>query len=123
MRTTVLNKFSKTEEIDAKRILELRNRLRLTQERFARLLEVTTRTVARWEKGEGQPDPLIEKKLIGVDQVARKLEKAGEPEEIAAWLQKPDPDLRGYPPVDLLGSSYATEELIGRIEGWGQGAD
>jgi uncharacterized protein (DUF2384 family) len=64
----------------------------------------------------------MEKKLLGVDRVTRKLEKAGEPADIAAWLEKPNPDLRGYPPVDLLGSAYATEELIDRIEEWGQGA-
>lgn len=121
MRATVVNKLPKTEQIDAKRILELRNRLQLSQEGFARLLDASTRTVARWEKDEGRPDPYMQKKLLGVDRVTRKLWKAGQPADIARWLEKPDPDLRGYPPVDLLGSAYATEELIGRIEEWGQG--
>lgn len=122
MRATVLSKFPKSERIDANWILTLRNRLRLSQESFARLLDASTRTVARWERGEGRPDPYMEKKLLGVDRVTRKLEKVGESADIAAWLEKPNPDLRGYPPVDLLGSAYATEELIDRIEEWGQGA-
>ncbi len=122
MRATVLNNLPKTERIDANWILELRKRFQLSQEGFARLLDVSTRTVARWEKGDGGPDLYMEKKLRGVDRVTRKLWGAGKPADIAAWLEKPDPDLRGYPPLDLLGSAYATEELIGRIEEWGQGA-
>lgn len=122
MPISVLKKFQNIEEIDGKWILVLRNRLRLSQERFARLLDVSNRTVARWEKDEAQPDPLLIKKLIGVGRITHELEKAGEPKEIAAWLEKPDPNLRGYPPVDLLGSGYGTEELIERIEEWRGGA-
>lgn len=122
MRATLLKKVSKSERINAQWILSLRSRLRLTQEGLARLLDASSRTVARWEKGDGLPEPYMQKKLLGIHRVACKLEKAGEPEDISAWLETPDPGLRGYAPADLLGSAYATEELVERIEEWGQGA-
>lgn len=122
MHGILLKELSKKERIDAQEILSLRKRLHLSQEAFARLLDASTRSVARWEKGDAHPEPYMQKKLLGIDRVVHTLQKAGDPEHIKAWLETPDPDLRGYPPVDLLGSAYATEELVGRIEEWGQGA-
>src|SRR5207249_10106048 len=98
--------FQKTGDIDAKWVVTLRERLSVTQERLARLLDVTSRTVARWEKDEAKPEPFLELKLKRVGLVTDKLGKSGGPEQIAAWLEKPDPSLKGYPPIDLMGSGY-----------------
>jgi len=45
--------------MEVKRIREIRERLSLSQERFARLLGVSLQTVRRWEKGLTTPLPAI----------------------------------------------------------------
>lgn len=119
---TRVENAQKAERVSANPSLKVRTLLHLSQERFARLLDVSSRTVVRWEKGDGQPDPYMQKKLHRLEQVVNKVSKNGEPHVILKWLEKPDSDLRGYAPLDLLGSNYATEVLLERIEGWGYGA-
>ena len=98
-------------------IISLRKKLGLSQERFARLLSVSISTVVRAEKS-GRIPCGREKTIANLSKVVKKLEKAGEPEEIAYWLTKPNPDLRGYQPIDLIRSGYATEELLNHIDNW-----
>ena len=50
-------------------IKELRERLELTQERFAARLGVTVSTVNRWETGKGRPSPLAR---IRIDELWQK---------------------------------------------------
>ncbi|MBI4336269.1 MAG: helix-turn-helix domain-containing protein [Chloroflexi bacterium] len=49
--------------MEGSRIKELRLRLGLSQERFARLLGVSLQSVHRWESGQGKPLPIIRLKL------------------------------------------------------------
>ena len=49
--------------MEEKRIRELRVRLELSQERFARLLGVSLQSVRRWEGGISRPLPLIAQRL------------------------------------------------------------
>lgn len=44
-------------------IREVRNRLGLTQEKFAARLGVTFPTVNRWENGKTKPSPLAQKQI------------------------------------------------------------
>jgi DNA-binding transcriptional regulator YiaG len=44
-------------------VREMRQRLGLTQERFAALLGVTLPTINRWENGRSKPSPLALKNL------------------------------------------------------------
>jgi len=53
-------------------IKELRERLELTQERFAARLGVTVSTVNRWENGKSQPSPLA---LIRIDELWQHVRK------------------------------------------------
>jgi len=115
-------KFQKAEEGNGNPTFTVRTLLKLSQERFARLLDVSNRTVARWEKGGGHQDPYMQKRLFRLEQVVRKIARNGEPREIVNWLEKPDVDLKGHSPLDLLGSAYATEELLDQIDEWGYGA-
>lgn len=48
----------------AQEIKELRLRLGLTQEQFARGLHVTWTTVNRWENDKSKPSPLALEKLL-----------------------------------------------------------
>jgi len=52
-------------------IITIRNRLRLSRPEFARLVGVDTRTVYRWESGEGVPSGPGEAVLLGIDQALR----------------------------------------------------
>ena len=49
--------------MEDKRIRELRAQLGLSQERFARLLDVSLQTVRRWEAGLSRPLPIISVRL------------------------------------------------------------
>lgn len=57
---------------EEKQIKELRERLALTQERFAARLGVTVSTVNRWENGKGQPSPLA---LLRIEALWKKVGK------------------------------------------------
>jgi len=102
-------------------VTALRKKLKLTQERLARLLEVSSRTVARWESDESEPEPFVARKLRGIERVAQKLERSSDPEKIVKWLELPESELGHYAPVDLLGSAWATNELLNRLDQWLQG--
>ncbi|MCS7053908.1 MAG: helix-turn-helix domain-containing protein [Ignavibacterium sp.] len=43
--------------------------LKLSQEQFARLLDVSVKTVSRWEKGEASPTGLYEEKLLKLREI------------------------------------------------------
>lgn len=49
--------------MQAKEVKEIRESLGLTQEKFAQLLNVTTGTINRWEKGVSKPSPLAIEKI------------------------------------------------------------
>jgi DNA-binding transcriptional regulator YiaG len=61
---------------------ELRKRLEMTQEQFARELGVTVGTVNRWENGHFRPSPLAEKEIrkltARVERRRRRAENGGE---------------------------------------------
>ena len=44
-------------------IKNIREKLNLTQEQLARKLGVSWATVARWERGKGEPSPLAQKAI------------------------------------------------------------
>ena len=98
-------------------INSLRKKLGMSQERLARLLSVSISTVVRAEKS-GRIPRGCEKKTANLIKVLKKLEKAGEPEEIAYWLTKPNPDLQGYSPIDLVDSDYGVTKLLNLIDSW-----
>lgn len=58
--------------MEQERIKELRIRLELSQERFARHLGVALQTVRRWENGLTKPIPIIELKLEELERDADK---------------------------------------------------
>ena len=111
----------KREEITPKTIASLRHKLGLSQERMGRLAGVSTRTVARWENGDVEPEPLFKKRLACLGAVVRALENVGDPTDVVDWLETPDPRFHNQPPMDLLGSTHATAELLESIGQWGKG--
>ena len=53
--------------MDNKKIKDIRDKLGLSQERFAALVGVTRVTIARWEDGTAQPSPLAERMLQQIE--------------------------------------------------------
>lgn len=47
-------------------VKEMRNRLSMTQEEFARALHLTTSTINRWENGHAKPSKLARAAIIGL---------------------------------------------------------
>lgn len=100
----------------------LRAQLGLSQEALAQVLEVSVRTVARWERREARPSPLAQRRLallLDLLQKARALFKREQ--DAAAWLSTPNPLLGDKTPLDRLAAPGGLEDvrdLLGRIE-WG----
>ena len=95
---------------------ELRKLLRLSQEDFARLLDVRIRTVARWEVGEVEPNRATREKLEYLLRLARSLEEAIGRGHIAQWLTTPNPEFLDQPPLDLVQSRYGRGVIEQEIE-------
>jgi transcriptional regulator with XRE-family HTH domain len=94
----------------------LRKLLRLSQEDFARLLDVRVRTVARWEVGEAEPNPATREKLQYLVRLAKTLENVMDRGHIAQWLTTPNPEFLDQPPLDLVQSQYGRRVLETEIE-------
>ncbi len=55
-------------------INELRNKLGLTQEEMARILDLSVSTVSKWEEGKNKPSQLARKQISRLE---RKLKREG----------------------------------------------
>ena len=53
-------------------VKELRERLGLSQEGLARTLNVSTASVSRWERGQGNPLPVVIEKLQALERRAER---------------------------------------------------
>ena len=101
--------------------MTLRKKLDLSQEEMAHLMGVSMRTVARWETGGVEPEPLLQRKLCGLKLVVEALKNVGEAKDIVEWLETPEPRFHEQPPMDLLASAYGTKELLAHVASWGEG--
>jgi len=95
---------------------ELRRLLQLTQEDYARLLDVTVRTVARWEVGATEPSPATKERLEYLLRLSKSLGKLIEKKRIAQWLTTPNPEFLNQPPLDLVRSQYGRQVLEQEVE-------
>ncbi len=74
----------------------------LSQERLARLVGVSTRTVARWEGGQSQPSPLAERQLRGLENLERQLSRLMRPDSVGEWMNRPNVRFGGRSPRQVL---------------------
>jgi len=56
--------------MDSKKIQEIRQRLRVTQEAFAHMVGVTFSTVSRWENGKSKPNRVAQRILVDLEKKA-----------------------------------------------------
>ena len=66
------NTFIYDRHMDKKEIKELRDRLDLTQEQFARRLRVSFVTINRWEGGHARPSRVMSRRLRRLQEKADK---------------------------------------------------
>jgi len=95
---------------------KLRRLLQLSQEDYARLLDVTVRTVVRWEVGATEPNPATQEKLEYLFRLSKSLGKLIERKRIAQWLTTPNPEFLNQPPLDLVQSEYGRRVLEHEVE-------
>jgi len=95
----------------------LRKRTELSQEELARILGTSWVTVSRWERKIAAPNPEAEARLRRLSELLRRIGKALPAHEVPRFLETAHPLLRNYPPMELLKSDYAFQELLDFIEG------
>ena len=95
---------------------ELRRFLQLSQEDYARLVDVTVRTVVRWEVGATEPNPATAEKVEYLLRLSKSLGKLIERRHIAQWLKTPNPEFLNQPPLDLVRSEYGRRVLEQEVE-------
>ena len=88
--------------MESESIKRLRGVLSLSQERFARLVGVSVRTVARWEAGETVPSPLAERQLAALERLHHRLIHLLRPDSIDDWMMRPHPGLGQRAPRQVL---------------------
>jgi len=98
-------------KVDAAFVKSLRGKLQVDQETFAHLLGMKGRTVSRWENEDVSPDVLSVERIVRLKEVADLLLAFKQPASAVNWLRRPQQELEGVPPIDLLGSEYATKVL------------
>jgi len=67
-------KALKSMAMDPRRIQEIRQRLRVTQEDFAHMVGVTFSTVNRWENGKSRPNRIAQRILVGLEKKVQRPE-------------------------------------------------
>ena len=98
-------------------VKNLRKRTELSQEELARILETSWVTVSRWERKIAAPNPEAETRLRRLSELLRRIGRVLPAQEILRFLETPHPLLRNCPPMDLLKSDYAFQQLVDFVEG------
>jgi DNA-binding XRE family transcriptional regulator len=81
--------------------LELRDRLGVTREFFARLVDVSVRTIAEIE---ANPKPIkkLLRNYVEVQRLCDSLGEVVEASEISTWLQTPNTAFAGLKPIEVI---------------------
>jgi len=98
----------------------VRTALGLSQERFAGVIGVSVRTVARWEQGE-EPSSLERERVEWIKDLVDIAQSIMEDDRVAEWFGTPKAALNGRRPLDLFGTFRGLQEVRGLLEAtrWG----
>lgn len=88
---------------------ELRSTLRLSQERLAKIVGVSTRSIARWEHDEVAINPYTLGKLAMINACVHEAKTIMNPDEVVRWFNSKIPALDGDKPIDLLSQPEGIE--------------
>jgi putative toxin-antitoxin system antitoxin component (TIGR02293 family) len=97
-----------------------RTALALSQERFAGVIGVSVRTVARWEQGD-EPSALERERLEWIRDLVDIAQSIMEDDQVAAWFATPKIALDSRRPLDLVGTFRGLQQVRGLLEAtrWG----
>lgn len=94
----------------------IRSSLNLSQEDLARILNVSVRTIVRWER-EGDQPPSLEKErlelILEVVEIARDIMDL---EKVPAWFSSPKEMFSGLQPLALLSSFRGIKKVHDSLE-------
>ena len=82
-------------------MLALRSRLKLNREVFARMLPISTRSLATIESGAA-PSEAVTRRLTEVDRIVDALTEVISPQAIGEWLTTPNGAFDGSKPVEII---------------------
>lgn len=98
----------------------MKDLLHLTDNEFAEVLGISTRSLSRMRRAGGRLSPVSSDRLFRVARIFALAKDVLEGEsEAIEWLRRPQAGLGGRPPLDLLGTDAGArevEDLLGRIE-------
>lgn len=97
-------------------IESIRSTLQLSQETFARVLQVSVRTIVRWEKEGDAPPALERERLELIHELIRVSEEIMEKSDIPAWFSRPKTTFSGRKPLDLLSTFRGIQEVRELLE-------
>jgi transcriptional regulator with XRE-family HTH domain len=101
--------------MDRLQLKNLREAFGLSQERLARLVGVSVRSVARWEAGQTVPSPLAERQLAALVRLKRELDLLMRPDSINDWMARPQSRMAGRTPRQVL-MSEGPEPVLRLLE-------
>ena len=82
-------------------VRELRRRYGITRPLFARLVGVSERSLAKFEKEEGVNES-VRRQVTALTRLQAALARVVKPEAIGEWLDKPNPALGGLKPLEVV---------------------
>jgi len=97
-------------------IESIRATLQLSQEALARVLQVSVRTIVRWEKEGDEPPALERERLELIHELALISEEIMEKNDIASWFSRPKTAFSGNKPLDLLSSFRGIQQVRELLE-------
>lgn len=97
-------------------IESIRATLQLSQEAFARVLEVSVRTIVRWEKEGDVPPALERERLELIHELVLISGEIMEEDDISAWFSRPKTAFSGNKPLALLSSFRGIQQVRELLE-------
>ncbi len=82
-------------------LLQLRSRLGMNRESFARLVPTSVRNLASIESGQ-PPSPPLQKSLNELRRVVVALEDVAKKEAIGPWMNQPNDAFSGLKPIEVI---------------------
>ncbi|MFN7730340.1 MAG: hypothetical protein ACK5OB_00455 [Pirellula sp.] len=82
-------------------VLELRDQLEMTRDMFARLVDVSVRTIAQMEASR-KPIKKLTRNYIEVKRLHDALLEVVDAQELSAWFVKPNRALGGLKPIEAI---------------------
>lgn len=83
------------------RVRSLRRRFGLPQEKFNRVLGVSTRTLAELERGKPPTEP-VARRVTEAERLHRALGKVVRPDAIGKWMEQPNTAFGGLKPLEVI---------------------